>query len=95
MKQAAQLVAAAEASEAQGQFEQAATQYRQAEEAFRAALVSARQAGARRAIEDELPALRAARRQPNKRMPRRSPPTRSPPPCATNYGSKKRSPPVS
>jgi hypothetical protein len=61
MKQAAQLVAAAEASEAQGQFDQAATQYRQAEEAFRAALVGARQAAARRAIEDELPALRAAR----------------------------------
>ncbi len=61
MKQAAQLVAAAEASEAQGQFEQAAAQYHQAEEAFRAALVSARQAAARKEIEAELPALRAAR----------------------------------
>jgi hypothetical protein len=61
MRQAAQLVAAAEASEAQGQFEQAAAQYRQAEEAFRAALVSARQASARKEIESELPAVRAAR----------------------------------
>ncbi len=61
MKSAAQLVAAAEACEAQGQFEPAAAQYRQAEEAFRAALVAARQAGARKAIDDEMPALRAAR----------------------------------
>lgn len=61
MKQAAGLVAAADASEAAGQFEQAAAQYRQAEEAFRGALVSAHQASARREIEGELPALRAAR----------------------------------
>src|SRR5204862_447953 len=61
MKQAAGLVAAADASEAAGQFEQAAAQYRQAEEAFRGGLVSARQASARREIESELPALRAAR----------------------------------
>jgi Protein kinase domain len=61
MKQAAEFVAAADASEAQGQFEPAATLYRQAEEAFRAALASARQATARKAIEDELPTLRAAR----------------------------------
>src|SRR6185503_12902917 len=61
MKQAAQLVAAAEASEAEGQFEQAAAQYHQAEEAFRAALVSARHASARKEIEAELPTLQAAR----------------------------------
>ena len=61
MKQAAQLVAAAEASDAAGQYQQAADQYRQAEEAFRNALVAARQAVARREIEAELPALRAAR----------------------------------
>ncbi|OQY65593.1 MAG: hypothetical protein B6D46_12895 [Polyangiaceae bacterium UTPRO1] len=61
MKHAAQLVATAEASEVQGQYEQATAQYRQAEEAFRAALVTARQASARKAIEDEMPALRAAR----------------------------------
>ncbi|MCC6763876.1 MAG: protein kinase [Deltaproteobacteria bacterium] len=61
MKQAAQLVAAAEASAAQGQHEQATAQFRQAEEAFRAALATARQASARKAIEDEMPALRAAR----------------------------------
>ncbi|MCC6849467.1 MAG: serine/threonine protein kinase [Deltaproteobacteria bacterium] len=61
MKQAAQLVATAEASAAQGQYVQATAQFRQAEEAFRAALVAARQAGARQAIEAEMPALRAAR----------------------------------
>jgi hypothetical protein len=61
MKEAAQMVAAAEASEAQGQFEQAAAQYHQAEEAFRAALVSARHATARKEIVSGAAALRAAR----------------------------------
>jgi len=63
MRQAAQLVASAEAAEAKSQWEQAAGLYRQAEEAFRAALVAAEEARARREIEAELPALRAAREQ--------------------------------
>lgn len=63
MRQAAQLVATAEAAEAQGQWEQAAGLYRQAEDAFRTALAAAEQARARREIEAELPALRAAREQ--------------------------------
>ncbi len=63
MRQAAQLVASAEAAEAKAQWEQAAGLHRQAEEAFRAALAAAEQARARREIEAELPALRAAREQ--------------------------------
>lgn len=63
MRQAAQLVASAEAAEAKSQWEQAAGLYRQAEEAFRAALVAAEEARARREIEAELPSLRAAREQ--------------------------------
>lgn len=63
MRHAAQLVAAAEAAEAKAQWEQAAGSYQRAEEAFRAALAAAEEARARREIEAELPALRAAREQ--------------------------------